>query len=176
MGRCKRFLSSLLPPGFRWEEENKNLLWTVGLTLLFSLWTYGQLYQDAYKRLFDSQITDRRVLLPDAVMPDFAELLYHNLWIYLFMALVLLIEQVFHRYRYFRQGTRADYTLRRLPQKYARFRYCWSLPLLEAAGLLILGIVMALLYFAGYMVNTPEPCIPPGQWQKLWEAGWGFLL
>lgn len=69
----------------------------------------------------------------------------------------------------------ADYTLRRLPQRHARFRYCWSLPLLEAATILLLMVVMLLIFYGYYMYLTPDACLAPGQWQKLQQAGWGIL-
>ena len=65
----------------------------------------------------------------------------------------LLAVQLWSRYRYFKQGARADYTLRRLPQRHARFRYCWSLPLLEAAAILLLMVVMLLLFYGYYMAS-----------------------
>ena len=91
------------------------------------------------------------------------------------MALALLIVQLWSRYHYFKQGARADYTLRRLPQRHARFRYCWSLPLLEAAAMLVLMVVMLLLFYWYYMMLTPDVCLAPRQWQKLQAAGWGIL-
>lgn len=108
-------------------------------------------------------------------MKDFAEVLGTNLRIYLWVALCLLLMQFWSHYRYFRQGARADYTLRRLPQRHARFRYCWSLPLLEAAAMLVLMVGMMFVFYGYYMAITPDACLTPGQWQKLQAAGWGIL-
>ena len=108
-------------------------------------------------------------------MTDFVSVLGTNLQLYQWMAVVLLVIQVWSHYRYFKQGARADYTLRRLPQRHARFRYCWSLPLLEAAVSLQLMVVMLLIFFGYYMYLTPDACLAPGQWQKLQAAGWGIL-
>ena len=115
------------------------------------------------------------VLLPGAIMTDFVSVLGTNLQLYQWMAVVLLVIQVWSHYRYFKQGARADYTLRRLPQRHARFRYCWSLPLLEAAVSLLLMVVMLLIFYGYYMYLTPDACLAPGQWQKLQAAGWGIL-
>ncbi len=173
--RFKKRLASLLPPGYNRSTEKKNFFGSMVIVLFYSILDFSQSYRAAYRLLCDPDILDRQVLLPGAVMKDFAEVLGSNLQMYWWMALVLLVVQIWSRYRYFKQGARADYTLRRLPQKHARFRYCWSLPLLEAAAMLVLMVVMMLLFYGYYMMLTPDVCLASGQWQKLQAAGWGIL-
>ena len=122
--------------------------------LFYSIRNFSVNYRDAYRLLCDPEIIDRQVLLPGAIMTDFVSVLGTNLQLYQWMAVVLLVIQVWSHYRYFKQGARADYTLRRLPQRHARFRYCWSLPLLEAAVSLLLMVVMLLIFYGYYMYHT----------------------
>ncbi len=173
--RFKRWLASLLPPGYNRSEEKRTFYGTIVIVLFYSIMDFSKSYRAAYRLLCDPDILDRQVLLPGAIMTDFINVLGTNLQMYPWMALALLIVQLWSRYHYFKQGARADYTLRRLPQRHARFRYCWSLPLLEAAAMLVLMVVMLLLFYWYYMMLTPDVCLAPRQWQKLQAAGWGIL-
>lgn len=173
--RFRDWLASLLPPGYNRSEEKRNFYGTTVMGLFYSIRNFSVDYRDAYRLLCDPEIIDRQVLLPGAIMTDFVSVLGTNLQLYQWMAVVLLVIQVWSHYRYFKQGARADYTLRRLPQRHARFRYCWSLPLLEAAVSLLLMVVMLLIFYGYYMYLTPDACLAPGQWQKLQAAGWGIL-
>ena len=173
--RFREWLSSLLPPGYNRSEEKRKFYGTIVVVLFYSIRNFSVSYRDAYRLLCDPEILDRQVLLPGAIMEDFVRVLGTNLQMYQWMALALLTVQLWSRYRYFKQGARADYTLRRLPQRHARFRYCWSLPLLEAAAILLLMVVMLLIFYGYYMYLTPDACLAPGQWQKLQQAGWGIL-
>lgn len=173
--KFRDWLASLLPPGYNRSEEKRKFYGTIVVVLFYSIRNFSVNYRDAYRLLCDPEILDRQVLLPGAIMEDFVRVLGTNLQMYQWMALALLTVQLWSRYRYFKQGARADYTLRRLPQRHARFRYCWSLPLLEAAAILLLMVVMLLIFFGYYMYLTPDACLAPGQWQKLQAAGWGIL-
>ena len=133
---------------------------TIAVLLFSSIRNFSVDYRDAYRLLCDPEILDRQVLLPGAIMTDFVSVLGANLRLYQWMAAALLAVQLWNR---------------RLPQRYARFRYCWSLPLLEAAAILLLMVVMMLIFYWYYMVLTPDVCLASGQWQKLQQAGWGIL-
>ncbi len=124
--RFRDWLASLLPPGYNRSEEKRKFYGTIVVVLFYSIRNFSVNYRDAYRLLCDPEILDRQVLLPGAIMEDFVRVLGTNLQMYQWMALALLAVQLWSRYRYFKQGARADYTLRRLPQRHARFRYCWS--------------------------------------------------
>ena len=173
--RFRDWLASLLPPGYNRGEEKRIFFGTIVVVLFSSSRNFSVYYRDAYRLLCDPEILDRQVLLPGAIMENFVSVLGANLRLYQWMAAALLAVQLWNRYRYFKQGARADYTLRRLPQRHARFRYCWSLPLLEAAAILLLMVVMLLIFYGYYMYLTPDVCLASGQWQKLQAAGWGIL-
>ena len=173
--RLREWLSSLLPPGYNRSEEKRMFFAKIAFLLFFSIRNFSVDYRDAYRLLCDPEIIDRQVLLPGAIMTDFVSVLGANLRLYQWMVAALLAVQLWNRYRYFKQGARADYTLRRLPQRHARFRYCWSLPLLEAAAILLLMVVMLLIFYGYYMYLTPDARLAPGQWLKLQAAGWGIL-
>lgn len=173
--RFRDWLASHLPPGYNRSEEKRTFYGTIIIILFYSIVDFSKSYRTAYRLLCDPEILDRQVLLPGAIMEDFVRVLGANLRLYQWMAAALLVVQFWNRYRYFKQGARADYTLRRLPQRHARFRYCWSLPLLEAAAILLLMVVMMLIFYWYYMVLTPDVCLASGQWQKLQAAGWGIL-
>ena len=160
--RFREWLSSLLPPGYNRSEEKRTFYGTIIIILFYSIVDFSKSYRTAYRLLCDPEILDRQVLLPGAIMTDFVRVLGANLRLYQWMAAALLVVQLWNRYRYFKQGARADYTLRRLPQ-------------LEAAVSLLLMVVMLLIFYGYYMYLTPDACLAPGQWQKLQAAGWGIL-
>ena len=42
--------------------------------------------------------------------------------------------------------------------------------LLGAAICLAAALILLLVYFAVYQLVTPEACLTPGQWEKLWRV------
>ena len=102
-------------------------------------------------------------------MPDFVTLLGHYLIGFLLVALCMLAIVAYH-YLYHRQGSKSIYTMRRLPDGMVLHRRCWTLPVLMALASLLAAFVLLMIYYAIYMFVTPDACLTPGQWQKLWSV------
>jgi len=45
----------------------------------------------------------------------------------------------------------------------------WTLPLLGIGITLLAAFLVMLLYFWIYLLVTPQECIAPGQWQRIWR-------
>lgn len=160
-------LQRLVPPGVNARQELTWMLVGWALSFVYSLGFAMRLAQElsALYRVTGG----KRVLRIDAVMPDFAGLLGSHLYGFLLVALCMLAIVAYH-YLYHRQGSKSIYTMRRLPDGMELHRRCWTLPVLMALASLLAAFVLLMIYYAIYMFVTPESCLTPGQWQKLWSV------
>ena len=102
-------------------------------------------------------------------MPDFTEILDRSLWGFL-VAIIAALALIGVHYACHYQDSKSIYTMRRLPNRWELHRRCLTLPLLAAAVYLILAFVILLIFYAVYMNLTPDVCLTPGQWQKIWSV------
>lgn len=157
------------PPGLELAMEGQMLFGGLLLSLLFSLsflFRYSENYNDLY---YWKEGTERvRVWIEGAIMPDFVVILGHALTGFWITATVMLSLIAVH-YGYHHQGSKSVYLMRRLPDRWERHRRCLTLPILAALLALACGFVMLHLYFLLYMSVTPEQCLTPCQWRKIWR-------
>ena len=134
-------------------------LWSLGFMLRFT---------DEYDRLL--RITSsRRYVTGDYMMPEFEELLSGSMN-GIFVIVLLLLVSVVMNYASFQQGSKSIYLMRRLPSRWELHRRCILLPALGIAGSLVVRTILLSIYFAVYMLVTPDRCLPPDQWQKFWSV------
>ena len=161
-------LSRHAPPGMETKEEKT--LFTVGMVLsaLFSLWYYGVRYSDELARLYwiNGSV---RTLKNGALMPDFVEILGIALIGFQIVAALSIAAAVMH-YMYHFHESKSIYTMRRLPKWWEIHRRCLTLPLCALASAGLAAFLFLLGFFAVYMLVTPEICLPPDQWQKIWSV------
>ncbi len=159
-------LTRFSPPGYSTERER-----ALFLTGLIGSTIYSAFFFIRYAAAFDNLYGyegKRRVLLPDALMPDFADLI-DTTFVGFALVAALMLCFIVNRYAYFRQGSRADYLMRRLPDRLDWHRRCLPLPILAALGCAVCAFVLLLIYFAIYMLFTPAVCLRPEQWYKIWR-------
>ncbi|MBE6991486.1 MAG: hypothetical protein E7430_02765 [Ruminococcaceae bacterium] len=156
------------PPGIKleWEKQFFVVGW-VGSALV-SL-GFPVKYFNLYSDLYFYSAPGVRELDVTRVMPDFYEILGGCLRFYIIFAVCMLLLIVYH-YAFHYLGSKSIYTMRRLPNKWELHRRCLTLPIASALILLISAAVTLLLWFGIYMLCTPEQCLMPDQWTKLWEA------
>lgn len=160
-------LERFAPVGYDWRQELKYFAGGLIGALLYSL-RYVYRLNSALSRLYvTSPLTGKRVLREGMLMQDFAVLIYKCLLAFPLMALVMAMFGVLH-YAYHRRGSRSDYTMRRLPDRWEMHRRCLTIPVCTVLICLIAGFLMLLIYYGIYMLATPEQCLTPGQWGKLW--------
>ncbi len=156
-----------VPPGFPVRRE---LTWIgvgLGASLLYSF-RFLLTFFDSRSDLYET-VDKARVLIAGAVMPDFADVLGSSLLGFVLVALCMPALILYH-YAYHYQGGRSIYLMRRLPNRWELHRRCFTVPLLAAGASLLLWFVFLLLYYGIYMAGTPDACLAPGQWRKLWEV------
>lgn len=161
-------LTRWLPPGYPPERDEAVYALAYMATVLCSLGLYFMHYGAAYGDLF-RHVDGEKVLLPGAVMPDFAALLPGVFGSFLLMAAVTAVLAALH-YQYFYQGGRSIYLMRRLPDRWELPRRCLALPLAGAVFALATLVLLFFLFFAHYMLKTPPEALSPHQWQKIWSV------
>jgi hypothetical protein len=67
-------------------------------------------------------------------------------------------------------GSRSDYLMRRLPDRWEYPRRCVTLPLLGAVAIIAEFLIVTLIYFAVYALFTPGICLPAGWQDGLWRV------
>ena len=168
MNRMKIDLSRHAPLGFRVQEEVKGFLGgCIGATA-FSLIIFISKFEDELDKLYHKNGSNR-TLIPGAIMPDFVEIFDRSYWGFLVM-IVAAFALIGVHYAYHYQESKSAYTMRRLPNRWELHRRCLTLPLLAVVAYLILAFVLLLIFYAAYMNLTPDVCLTPGQWQKIWSV------
>lgn len=155
------------PLGFNLRHERQFFVTGMVCAVLYSF-TFPYRYANALTQLYRYEGT-KRVLPADAAMPDFSVLLDTALVGFFILALCMLALIPYH-YAYHYQGGRSIYLMRRLPNRWELHRRCLTLPLLAVALCLLAAFMLLLIYFGVYMAITPEICLTPGQWAKIWSV------
>lgn len=156
------------PLGMSLKTELAFFIGGLSYSIIFSL-LFLQHYMDARSELYIWHL-DKRQLIPGAVMPDFITLLDDDFHGFLILGLCMLAFAAYH-YFYHYQGSKSAYLMRRLPNKMEWHKRCLALPM----GAILISVLTALLllviFYGVYMICTPQECLTPGQWQKLWQRG-----
>ena len=112
----------------------------------------------------------RRVLSEGRMMPELPEIIgisFLGLWAVLLWAAV---TAALHYAGHYREGSRPVYLMRRLPDRWEYHRRCLTIPGTVALLAAALIPVFLMLFYVIYMNCTPEACLPPDQWQKIWRV------
>lgn len=160
-------LTRWTPPGLNLKSEKQFFTAGMVFAVIYAVLFFGR-YENALSRLYRYEF-GRRVLLPGAVMPDFITLLDRYWAGFAVLAVCMLALMVYH-YVYHWQGSKSIYLMRRLPNRGELHRRCLVLPLLAILLCILAAIILLLLFYGVYMAFTPNECLMPHQWQKLWSV------
>lgn len=163
----KTDLSRYAPPGVNLAVQKRTFIWGGAAALCWSFSFFYNLSQ-GFQSLFVTRWGGQRMLRDGAVMPDYADMVAFSFWGFAALAMIMLGFAAYN-YVYHRQGSMSIYLMRRLPSRWELHCRCLLLP--AAAVLLCVLAVVALLciYYLIYLAVTPEQCLAPGQWQRLWR-------
>ncbi len=162
----KQFLERYAPPGINLQLE-KNLF--IGGLAAALLWSFS--FFSSFERYKDHLYVHRagkEILLEGAIMEDFVVVLGKSLWLFFLLVFCLAVVAVLH-YCYHYQGSKSIYLMRRLPDAFELHRRCLTLPIAAILITLAAAFLLLLLYFGLYMLLTPDQCLTPDQWQKIWR-------
>lgn len=160
-------LSRHVPPGLNPRTERNVFFVGLAYAVLRSFGFFFRLSDGLY-RLYTGTGEFRR-LRSGAMMPDFVEILDSALLGFGLLALCMVVF-LFDHYSYYRRGSKSIYLMRRLPNRWEQHRRCLTLPLAAIVLCALLALVLLCLYFLIYMLVTPEVCLQPDQWQKIWSV------
>ncbi len=144
--KVKKDLSRFFPVG---EEWGKEVAWTAIALALSSLWSLGALI-----RLQNGWRTIRMFPENKVMMPGFQTIIGSALYGFWLTAAGLIVLAVWN-YISQRRGSRADYTLRRLPGRLERHIRALAFPAAGLAVTVLLAAGLRWLYFWLYVTKTP---------------------
>lgn len=160
-------MERLSPAGYNMRMELKYFAGGLIVSFVYSL-NYVFRFLSARRSLYYYlRTTGEWVLREGAVMKDFAALLGSSLLLFRVLALCMALTAALH-YAYHRRGSRSDYLMRRLPDRWEMHRRCLTIPVCTALISLTAWFALLLIYYGLYMLATPGQCLAPGQWAKLW--------
>jgi len=160
-------LSRLVPPGFNAEQEVQLFLWGYGASVVFSLrflWRF--LYAISQLYGYENNVYG---MLSDARMPGFAALMEDIFVLFPILALAIVLWIAYH-YAYHWQGSRSIYLMRRLPSRWELHRRCLTMPALGLAICVVTMVILFFLFYALYMLATPDAVLVPGQLNQIWSV------
>lgn len=159
-----------VPVGISAAKERWWLLSGAGVPLLMGLGFLIR-YANAYQNLYRT-VNGHRELIDGVKIQDFAELLHPMPVLSLAGGALVMLGLLVYHWLYHYQGSRSIYLMRRLPQRFELTRRCLTVPLVEVLVCLAVTLVLVLLFYWLYHSVTPDVCLRPRQWQKLWMEGW----
>ncbi|MBE6020546.1 MAG: hypothetical protein IJC41_07225 [Firmicutes bacterium] len=160
-------LTRWTPPGFNVNAEAHFFIVGLAASFLLSL-TFIPGYSSARKCLYITYQSTEKILMEGARMADFSEILGFTLYGFYILAICMLGMIIFH-YIYHYKDSKSIYLMKRLPKSSELHKRCLALPITAFLICIISAFVMLLVYFGIYMTFTPEQCIAPDQWQKIWR-------
>lgn len=178
-----RKLHELVPP---WTDGKPFLFSYLALLVLFlfiSAYHYGNMLSLALSQVHVFGQPD--VVDPGSRMIDFADLVgiqgavsnffsYPALFPFLLLLGAAVVLAVVNRLSFLR-GSRSDYLMRRLPNRWELARRSYALPLLLILATLVTMALLLAIYYAVYLALTPPECLQPDQLSKLWD-NFGYLF
>lgn len=161
-----RKLSRYAPLGMNMSPQKNTLIWGGLAALCWSFYYFVKLH-NAWKSLYRVRYGVYE-LREGAVMQDFVEILGPAFLGFAVLALAMLAFAVYH-YAYHSQGSKSIYLMRRLPNRWELHRRCLTIPLVSVILCGLLVFILLCIYYWAYILVTPEVCLTPGQWQKIWR-------
>ena len=155
------------PPGYDYSIDKKFYFIGLSIATMYSF-SYSIRFTNEKNDLYRYYNFNIKELIPGAVMPDFVDILGNALWGYFILAACLL-TLIALRYASYYQHSKSIYLMKRLPNKLDIHRRCLVVPILAAVSCFAIAFLVLLLYFGHYMIFTPNECLTPNQWAKIWR-------
>jgi len=164
----KNFLERSYPMGYNYKTELKVLLTMLAAGVLISFFRFISAYSLEILALYINRGAEL-ILDESRVMPDFVYILGDKLLILLILAAFTFVLASCIHYAYHRYGSKSIYLMRRLPNRFELHRRCLSIPLIFSFIILLAAALLLLICYSIYTISTPEACLTPNQWQKIWR-------
>ncbi len=158
-------ISGFAPLGMNLSPFKHTLAWG-GIVSLFWSFSFVAKLTSSFSDLFRN-VRGEKVLREGAMMTEFTELMEGVLVGFLILAIIMLMSCIYN-YAYHWQGSKSIYLMRRLPNAWELHKRCLTLPIVSILICGIAAFILLCIYYGIYMAVTPEQCLAPGQWQKIW--------
>lgn len=163
----KKDLSYYAPPGMELNQEKRVFIIGMVMATIFSFLIFGIEFSDCLEKLYWKNGAERTVI-PGAMMTNFVELFGESVLGFKIVAALMIAAAVMH-YVYHTLESKSIYTMRRLPSVWELHRRCLTLPICGVIISMVTAFVILLICYGFYVGLTPEECVLPGQWQKIWK-------
>ena len=163
----KKDLSYYAPPGMELNQEKRVFIIGMVMATIFSFLIFGIEFTDCLEKLYWKNGAERTVI-PGAMMTNFVELFGESVLGFKIVAALMIAAAVIH-YAYHTLESKSIYTMRRLPSVWELHRRCLTLPICGVIISMVTAFVILLICYGFYVGLTPEECVLPGQWQKIWK-------
>lgn len=161
------FMKRNSPPGFDVRAEKRFVIIVNVIAFFASFISFISKYLDARKVLY--VINDgEKLLVEGAIIESFSSLTGFYYVGFTFISLYLIGVIIAH-YAYYKQGSMSIYLMKRLPNKFDMHRRAITLPLLGILLTFVLAVAYFLIYFAIYVIATPNGCLHDNLWQDFWR-------
>ena len=159
-------LSKYAPPGYDFKFDKTFFFAVIGIATGLSFSYFFRFWSE--KNSLYEYYLGEKTLIPGQVMPDFIEIFSGSLGGYFVLSLTMLLL-IAVRYSYYYQHSKSIYLMKRLPTRFEMHRRCIIVPVIAALLCVAAAFLVLLLYFGHYMIFTPDACLTPGQWAKIWK-------
>ena len=160
-------IKKIIPVGIKAETEIWIFFSALAVGICRAL-LFFQAYFREYNRLFNIEY-GKRVLIKGRMMLDFYEILegtFNGFVIAIFGFICLII---FH-YGYHYKDSKSIYTMKRLPNKYELHIRCFTFPVIGIITSIVISAILLVLFYLYYITKTPDECLIPDQWERLFTA------
>lgn len=161
----KRFL----PPGSNYtktfHEIEYAILFAVIISFKFFV-SYASAWNE-FRQFLKNNAPAEAANLSGGYFADFG-FLFSGSFVVFWIVLIALLLLIFYNYSYFYRE-KSIYVMKRLPDRMELHRRCLTVPLCSILFCLGLMAALFLLYYAFYMLITPNDWIESGQWERIFS-------
>ena len=163
--KLKNSIERIIPPGANAKQPFSFCIRGIVIGIIFNLFLFWSRYTSAFLALYEYE-DGVRVRTGD-MMTDFY-ILYDGTLVCFLAFVVAVLGFMAYYYSYYYQGSKSIYLMRRLPSRFELHKRALTTPIIMCAVFIISAFILTLINFGLYMLITPNNCILPYQWQKLW--------
>lgn len=154
-GSRKQEITKYFPVGYPYQQEMKLLkIWLIGS--IIGSFSFFYRYYLAYRKLYYYHtLLQKWVLQKGVLMEPFSVLsdgIFRGFWI----GFLLLGILAFCHYRYYYQGSKSIYLMKRLPDRWLCLKSCIVVPIVVGILFLIIMVLLYGIYFGIYIWVTPK--------------------
>lgn len=170
----KEWLKDKVPPG---AELDREFGWARNGLIISAVFSFGYFitYWSHYKDLFTWRNGEKVENLWETYgyyMDAFWDLA--DFWMVGFLIVIIaMVALSIYHYSSFRSGSQSIYVMKRLPEASELHIRCLTLPVLTILACIIAALLLLIIYYAVYMLATPDTAICPDLYGRIFGKPYG---